>query len=334
LLADAELLADPAPVDLREMSKFDELPNVAGLAAHRLESPCPGGDASVAEPLNMSLDRLVGHAAEAAASPEPDLPAEARKLLTRAFRREPNLVIDGRLPAGRGAGAPDAVAIGVGAGVWLRAIFPQSHAWLAAAVQRLLGCAADFAGDAAPGPLYTLLMHPAPLPDMRGGAAPDRFVGHWPARVDAATDAEPGCGFGLVTGFDDPRLAAWLLLDAARRHWSAPPRPRLVMAETISGLSEPHVAGAGRGERDAAGPKGDATTALWRDPLLPAPVLASRSGWRRAALSVGSLALGVPVDENGRFPHFMPRERPAAAFAPGADGGCFVVPRTALAGAD
>lgn len=60
LLADAELLADPAPVDLREMSKFDELPNVAGLAAHRLESPCPGGDASVAEPLNMSLDRLVG----------------------------------------------------------------------------------------------------------------------------------------------------------------------------------------------------------------------------------------------------------------------------------
>ena len=196
--------------DLREMSKFGEIPNLNGLAAHPIRYPAPAG-------LDLGLKPSVGHHGQEplAISPQPLLPGGVRKALARQLVGIPSLVIRGTLA---GASAfPFAVQV----------IVPQTHAHLAVAVQKMLWPLADSASpeQMQPEVQYTLFHWPEPIMKKTGEVVVGEFVAHW---AEARLGSE---GLGVVIGFDDPRLMERMLLDAARRHWeSLDDGPRLILA--------------------------------------------------------------------------------------------------------
>lgn len=256
LLKGKEVFPGLTATDLREMSKFSELPNLAGLAAHTLKRNAEGGMRN-AEFLSTSST----------------FPSEISSALDWELSRVPTLLIRGALN-------------GAGEGPFRVAVFvPQAHAWLAQALHRMLWPVAeepDFR------PEYSLLIWPAPLHGRGGEVVTESFAGHW-----------PGDGFGVVIGYDDPLLLASMLAGA-------------VGHEPIAEC-EVRIANCGDDQKN-----------MWANPLIPASMLARTEAGRRAALSIGSLPLGVEVDAEGRFPIF----EASAGEIPNPNGGWVIVPRS------
>lgn len=348
LLEGKQLYSGLSDVDLREMAKFEEQANLAGLAAYPLRRPAPearraeGGGGSAEGGMrnaeckgqNDQVDRAseelspenkekakgqecagVSGEGALALSLEPLLPGGVRKALERELAKDPCLVVRGAL-AGGGA-APFAVQV----------LVPQKEAHLAAALNKLLWPLPEPEAEAKPtGPQihYTLLQWPEPLVKKTGQVIVDEFTGHWPEDR-----------LGLVIGFDDPRLAVKMILDAARRYWeSAGPggvelklipageavvtveRGEASLARLTLLKSRPPEGGTTNegkplteGERVASQEPfllegGEWLTPVWRNPILPATLLGRDPAWRTAALSVGAVPLRVEIDEEGKFPLF------------------------------
>ena len=282
LLDGGEFLSGLKPIDLREMSKVDEVINIEGLAVHRIERPEP--------------DRAGGtdHDAEAIAG-EPELPGGVTRPAARVMGVKPVVVIEGTL-AGAGP-APFGV----------RVLIPMTHAHIAAALGRMLW---PWPGEAGAMPLgHTLLFYPEAIVRRDSTVLLETFIGHWPK-----------AGVGLAIGFDDPALAARLLLEAAVRAWRCEGGGECVadgqllatvgdgcgtvrlerlgdVGETapaaLAALAEPLFV-----EREAAG-KIVAVSPVWRDPQLPVSALGLDTGWSEAARAVGALPFGDVVDGRG-----------------------------------
>lgn len=315
LLQHAEILSGLGTRDLREMSKFDEVRNVEGLAVHPVHRPDPG--------------RLGMDDADARSIVEtPALPDGVSRSVSRAMCVQPFVVTEGTL-AGAGS-APFAV----------RTLIPMPHAHLASAMGQMLW---PWPGDAGDFPVqYTLLQFPGVVIGRDGEVLIERFIGHWPGR-----------GLGVAIGFDDPALAARLLLDAAGRGWAQEGgasrlfeggkrrvtvqevgKARVDCAEELKevtaaaqvAMAEPLFV-----ELDEAGAVG-AVSPVWRNPLMPVSALGLDAGWSVAAREVGALPFGDVVDDKGR----LPLEK--VAMEPGSrqgrlrdlDRGLVVVPRGAI----
>jgi hypothetical protein len=190
LLAPAHLLAAPAPADLREMSKFTELTNLHGLAAHPIEHAAPA-----------PLRERFAAAAWSAPWPLADTPSLSPSLAT-ALRRlltlEPTLVVSGRLAAA----SPYPFTVDL--------LVPQPLAHLALIALRLL--APPEHGLAPPCGHFTLLITPAPPTRSAAPALPQFF--RWPASQGLAAGA-------LSIACDDPCIIPSLLLASACPCWHA-----------------------------------------------------------------------------------------------------------------
>jgi hypothetical protein len=183
--------------DLREMAKFREIPNVHGLAAYPIEQPAPAGF-DPADPAHSQPGGAPGSNNPGALAPIPELPAGVAKPLAGRLAAEPLVMVQGALLRERPAP------------LRIQAIVPQSHAHLAAALQRLLY---SWPEASAPQPAdYSMLFWPPPLRTRRGESLLETFVGHWPASPTVGAE-----GTGLVIGCDDPGLLVRLLTDAAHR---------------------------------------------------------------------------------------------------------------------
>jgi hypothetical protein len=185
--------------DLREMSKFLEIPNVHGLAAYPIERPEPE------EP------GLVSVAAQAELLDGADT-ALARELFTHAW-----VMTRGTLPATAG---PDARQL-------IQIILPQTHAHLAAVFGRMLHPWPAENADAAAGLLradLTMLVWPRTLFMLDGTPILESFIGHWPGAV-------------VVVGHDDPALLIRLILadGRARPEWIVPLQSAVELAATAEG---------------------------------------------------------------------------------------------------
>ena len=333
LLADAEIIGHFDEDDLRENSKTGEIANIAGLAAHAIERPATEGLASVRACDGFAMEKT------------PQLPEGVVGPLAREIAKRPVISIIGTM-GGTGTGASDDP-------VAVRVLCPQPYAHLAHGLRRMLWepSASSEEDDqhcalaSAPAISYTLLIWPEPVRRKYGPAIVEKLVGHW-----------PGDGVGIAIGYDDPRLVADMLLDIGRRQWGARLKESgtgliRIQAEGETACAEPFdseqmislfelPAASEPWVTDAAG----GLMPVWRNPLLPAEALAGDRAWRRAALSVGSLAFDVEIDMEGRFVLFSDVDlaaeieadavdRPAAsnstaaADAVQADAGCFVVPR-------
>src|SRR5256885_1632985 len=94
-LLDAEhLLVNPSNTDLREMSKFTELPNLQGVAAHPINYSSP----ELAEQFQRAAwNELLP--AEIILDEKTSLPPALQIKLKHTLKQQPNLVITGRLAA-------------------------------------------------------------------------------------------------------------------------------------------------------------------------------------------------------------------------------------------
>lgn len=283
LMEGKQLLPPMTAEDLREMSKFNELPNVAGLAAHRVLRPAPEG----LDPGGTEAPE--GEPAPRIPSPTPELPGGVYPALSAALIHTPSLVLHGAL-AGRG-GRPFGVGV----------IVPLAQgAHLAQALARMLWEPAEGGRRLE----YVLFVWPEVLRRKDGAVIAAGLMGHWP---DQRT--------GVLLGYDDPALAARMMLDAARRRWEG---------EGCRLIGAPE-GGAEEAREDLLLEESGRETAVWANPLLAAAALARSAEGRRAALAVGALPLGVEVDAEGHFPLFE-----GATPAAGSPAGWVVVPRVAL----
>jgi hypothetical protein len=272
------------PDDLREMAKFGEIPNVHGLAAYRIERPAP----PEYDPADSRRSGGAGEAGDAAGAlaPIPELPAGVGRPLANRLAAEPLVMAQGVLLPERDAP------------LRARAIVPQSHAHLAAALRAMLH---PWPADEEPGggiADYTLLIWPAALRSRRGEAIVETLIGHWPASARVGAQ-----GVGLTIGDDDPSLAARLLIDAVRRRLAGEGSG----AALETGGSEPRVV------------DGNRVRSLWAAPLAAVADLAATEEGRRRALAVGTWLYGVADDGAGHFP--------ALEGGDGDDGGWAVTPR-------
>jgi len=284
LLTGKQLYAHLGETDLREMAKFTEIPNIEGLAAHAIARRAP------VEALTL-----------AAARQERGLSERAERALERRLAEEPTLLMRGRL-AGASA-SPIAVQV----------LIPQGQAHLAAALRRMLWpLEEDSVAPRGETPVhYTLFCWPEPLCERGGRLVLARLV---------AQRVEEGIGFAL--GYDDPCLLAAMLAGAARRRWSGE-ASGMRLIESGEGLARMRIDGEGLAFFQVLAPGAPLSandraasleplcidperrlSPLWRHPLLPAEALAGSPPWRRAALAVGALPLGVPIDNEGIFTLF------------------------------
>jgi hypothetical protein len=262
LVRPEQLLWNPSAADLREMSKFTELPNLQGGAAHPINYPAP---AELGEKFKRA-EWNAGLVPSTCSLNQEPLSSDLQKNLARRLARQTNIVITGRL-AGTSRFPVEIVAI-----------FPQSTAHLAAAMQQML-----WSGDCGLAPslaTYSLLMFGDPLAGRTG--TPERTL----------LCHVPDAGCGLILGYDDPRLLAVFILDAAHRAWSA--ADPFLKIEALT--------------RESAAPflpwnpvlrDGVNLTPVWMHPLLPAQIFASF--YTDQFLPPGSLTFGIDVDQNGLF---------------------------------
>ena len=186
LVAGRELVCGLDATELREMSKFTELPNVWGLAAHPILRP--GGD---------WCDRR-----EEAAWSE-----GVRKGLSRLIGMFPLVGVRGRA---RAAEVERAVQV----------FAPQNHARLAAAFAKLLrpSFQEDSEGE---GSVHTLVIWPEPPCDKRGKALIDRTVAVWPAEgltIVIGTDDPAAAARAVGWSFEEKlRPGAEVAQEAAAR---------------------------------------------------------------------------------------------------------------------
>lgn len=264
--------------DLREMSKFWEIPNVEGLAAHPVERP-----GTVEEP----------EARQGAA----ELSESALKSLDYELKRTPGVLVAGELAGG--SGRPFRVAV----------IAPQSYSQLAQALQRMLWPLTESAA-----PLdYTLLVWPEALKRKNGSVVVERLVRHWPDEETGVIlgHDDPALMARLLATAARRRWEADLPGARAPRAGEG----FATVENGAAGASEEARAAfldAGAGALPEAGAlpalwdevliEDGALTPLWANPLLPAALLAGDEAWRTAARAVGALPLGVEVTDEGHLP--------------------------------
>lgn len=263
--------------DLREMSKFWEIPNVEGLAAHPVERPGAADEPEVRQGA-------------------PELSEGVLKSLDWELTRTPAVLTAGELAGG--SGRPFRVAV----------IAPQSYSQLNQALQRMLWPLADSAA-----PLdYTLLAWPEPLKRKNGSVVVERLVRHWP---DEGTGVivghdDPALMARLLAAAARRRWEADLPQARApragegfatvEREGNGEDDARAVFHEAHEGTRP------GAGELPAMWDEvliePGALTPLWVNPLLPAALLSGDEAWRTAARAVGALPLGVEVTDEGYLP--------------------------------
>ena len=149
LLARAELLGGLEPMDLREMAKRPELPNLDGLAAHRILRPAPGPT------LGRGMQTL----------PSLELNEDFCQFFERAAGVRPWIVVEGCL------GGQDRRAFPV------RAVVSARQAQLAAALQSMLW-PADGLELIEP---FTLLVYGGPVERKDGQVVVDQGLAFEPA---------------------------------------------------------------------------------------------------------------------------------------------------------
>ncbi len=280
LLYGRQLLEGLGADDLREMCKFRERPNLAGLAVHEIERPLPADW----EP-SRDLRPREGY---------PELGEGLQRALSHGLNAQPVIVVRGLL----GGGSPAALPVEI--------YIPQHGAQLALAMQALLH---PWRGTAQVAARVRILCWHEPLHNRQGRLLRERMIAWW---------AE--AGFALTIGHDDPSLLADILWDAAQRHWEAgEAEGRLLEEEATLAVIDAEGARArlescepplatGRWlatldtivlERGAGGAQ--LATPLWANPMLPGECLGAGPDWREAALHPDAQAHGVAVDAEGQF---------------------------------
>lgn len=312
LLGDHQVYADLSAEDLREMAKFDEQPNVLGLAAHGLRR-IPGVQAPYE--VHGSIR---------------DLNPSFRRRLHEAIHREPLLCVRGSL-----AGASRSP-------FQISAYFAQDQAHLAAGLQAILWPApagADFPSahlhiiQICDSPDVEALFFPAESlllllgsDDLRPALMIALELAHraWRPPSAAEPPAEdapaplpeilllPGGSFALTPDSAPSELV--YSGDAMPVAWEKTLAQKLAAlygrpgAETILAGAEPWVA-----------QTGGWTLPLWFNPPLPARLLGANAAWREAACHPDALPFGVEINGRGEIDF---KRSPGEAFV--------IVPRRAM----
>jgi hypothetical protein len=270
LLGRHMLLPEMTAEDLREMSKFDEIPNVEGLAAHKVEYP---------------LARDPGEPPTTPHFAKEVTPA-ILKALDRGLKPVHTLVVRGAL--GGASQAPFSVQI----------IVPQFGAQLAMALKQMLWPLEKPAGPVA----HTLFLWPRPLKDKFGRVLAENWV-HQRSGTGFGMTIGNDDLYMVEALLRAAAAEFWETRPGMRRIASGEGVATVDReAGTAKFVSAEDETDTPFFSEDLLIEEGGWISPVWANPKVPVCGLAGDEALRRAALGLGSIMLGVASDGEGHFP--------------------------------